>query len=114
MKLLIGAVAAVLLAGCTSPSNQARAVGPYKVYSSQKVANVVAQCVEYAWQDEAMVGPEAQAFMRSSADGFTVYTTGAEYFVDVKAQGGKTSLSYYAAPDTMPADRRGAALATCL
>ncbi|KFE49040.1 hypothetical protein [Pseudomonas syringae] len=114
MKLLIGAVAAVLLVGCTSPSNQARAVGPYKVYATQKAANVVAQCVEYAWQDAAMVGPDPEAFMRSSADGFTVYTTGAEYFVDVKPQSGKTVLNFYAAPDTMPADRRGAALATCL
>lgn len=114
MKLLIGAVAAVLLAGCTSPANQARAVGPYKVYSTQKVANVVAQCVEYAWQDEAMVGPDAEAFLRSGTDVITVYTTGAEYFVDVKPQGAATVLNFYAAPDTMPSDRRGAALATCL
>jgi hypothetical protein len=114
MKLLIGALAAALLVGCTSPTNQARAVGPYKVYSSQKAANVVAQCVEFTWQDESMVGPDAEAFLRSDANGFTVYTTGAEYFVDVRQQGAMTALNYYAAPDTVPADRRGAALATCL
>jgi hypothetical protein len=114
MKLLIGVVALALLAGCTSPSNKARAIGPYKTYASQKAINVVAQCVEYAWQDEAMVGGEAEAFMQSGKEGFTVYTTGAEYFVDVQRKGTATQLSYYAPANTLAADRRGAALATCL
>jgi hypothetical protein len=114
MKLLISAVALALLAGCTSPSNQARAVGPYKTYSSQKSAVVVAQCIEYSWQDQAMIGAEADAFMQSGEHGFTVFNTGAEFFVDVQAQGAGSSVRYYAPPSSQAAERRGAALATCL
>jgi hypothetical protein len=114
MKFLIPAVALAMLAGCTSPSNLARAVGPYKTYSSQKTAAVVAQCIEYSWQDEALMGAEADAFMQSSEKGFTVYNTGAEFFVDVQAQGGGSAIRYYAPKSNPAAERRGAALATCL
>lgn len=114
MKYLISAVALTVLAGCTSPSNQARAVGPYKTYSSHKAAAVVAQCIEYSWQDEAMIGAEADAFMRSGENGFTVYNTGAEFFVDVQSQGAGSVVRYYAPPSSQTAERRGAALATCL
>jgi hypothetical protein len=114
MKFLIPAVALAMLAGCTSPSNLARAVGPYKTYSSQKTAAVVAQCIEYSWQDEALMGAEADAFMQSSEKGFTVYNTGAEFFVDVQPQGGGSAIRYYAPKSNPAAERRGAALATCL
>lgn len=114
MKLLISVMALTVLAGCTSPSNQARAVGPYKTYSSQKAAAVVAQCIEYSWQDEALMGAEADAFMQSTEKGFTVYNTGAEFFVDVQPQGGASAIRYYAPPSNPAAERRGAALATCL
>lgn len=114
MKFLIPLVAVAVLAGCTSPSNQARAVGPYKTYSSQKAAAVVAQCIEYSWQDQAMIGAEADAFMQSGEKGFTVYNTGAQFFVDIQAHGGGSAISYYAPPSSQAAERRGAALATCL
>lgn len=119
MKLLISvlvpaALAVAVLAGCTSPSSQARLGGPYKSYSSHKTAAVVAQCIEYAWQDEALLGSEADAFMQSGKDGFTIYNTGAEFFVDVKPAGGGAAVSYFAPPTSQSAERRGAALATCL
>jgi hypothetical protein len=114
MKYLIVATAVAALAGCTSPSNQARALGPYQSYSSQKAAAVVAQCIEYSWQDEAMMGTEADAFMQTTADGFTIYNTGAEFFVDVKPQGAGSGVLYYAPQSAMATQRRGAALATCL
>lgn len=119
MKLLPTAlVPAVLslavLAGCTSPSNQARLGGAYKTYSSHKAAPVVAQCIEYAWQDEALLGTEADAFMQSGKDGFTIYNTGAEFFVDVNPVAGGSAVSYFAPPSNPSAERRGAALATCL
>ncbi|KFE56859.1 hypothetical protein [Pseudomonas syringae] len=119
MKLLISVLVptvlvVTLLAGCTSPSNQARLAGPYKSYSSHKTAVVVAQCIEYSWQDEALLGGEADAFMHSGKDGFTIYNTGAEFFVDVKPAGAGSAVSYYAPPSSQAAERRGAALATCL
>lgn len=114
MKLLISALALVVLAGCTSPSNQARLGGPYKTYTSHKTAVVVAQCIEYAWQDEALLGAEADAFMQTANGGFTIYNTGAEFFVDVKAAGGGSAVSYYGPSSNAAIERRGAALATCL
>ena len=50
----------------------------------------------------------------TEAGGFTVYTTGGDYFVDVLSTGAGSTVNYYAAQDTMPAKRRLAALATCL
>ena len=119
MKPLISALSAAVLcaavlAGCTSPSNQSRLGGPYKSYSSHKTAAVVAQCIEYAWQDEKLLGTEADAFMQSGKEGFTIYNTGAEFFVDVKPAGTGSSVSYFAPPSSQAAERRGAALATCL
>lgn len=114
MKLLVSAIAAIVLVGCTSPSNHARLAGPYKTYTSHKTALVVAQCIEYSWQDEAMLGAEAEAFMQAGKDGFTVYNTGAEFFVDIKNRAGGADVSYYAPASNASTERRGAALATCL
>jgi hypothetical protein len=46
--------------------------------------------------------------------GYTVYTTGAAYFVDVQSVASGSSANYYAESDSWVAKRRLAALATCL
>jgi hypothetical protein len=116
MRILIGAVAVVLLAGCTTPAmNEARSKSPYKTLSSNKPEKVVAQCIQFAWQDESVFGVDAGAFMQpGEPGGYTVYTTGAQYFVDVQSAASGTNTNYYAASDSWVAKRRLAALATCL
>jgi hypothetical protein len=108
---------ATLLAGCAgSAMDHARTAPPAKILTSQKPAQRVAECTEFAWQSEVLFGIDANAYLRKGeADGFTVYTREGAYFVDVKPQGAGAALAFYAPAnggDTR--DRRLAALATCL
>lgn len=116
MRVLIGALAVILLAGCAgSAMEEARLSSPTKVFTSNKAENIVAQCIQFAWQDESVFGVDAGAFLEPrKSGGFTVYTTGAESFADVQGGASSTSVNYYAAEDNWIAQRRLAALATCM
>ena len=115
-KVVMGALILAALAGCAgSKMKEARAGSPYKTLASDKATLVVAQCIQFGWQDESVFGVDAGGFKEATeAGGFTVYTTGGDYFVDVLSSGAGSKVNYYAAQDTMPAKRRLAALATCL
>ncbi len=115
-KVVIGALVLAALAGCAgSKMKEARAGVPYKTLASDKATLVVAECVQFGWQDESVFGVDAGGFKEPmGAGGFTVYTTAGDYFVDVQSAGAGSTIKYYAAEDTMPAKRRLAALATCL
>ncbi|KMT52859.1 hypothetical protein [Pseudomonas fildesensis] len=115
-KVVIGALVLAALAGCAgSKMKEARSGTPYKTLASDKTPLLVAQCIQFGWQDEAVFGVDAGGFKEpAEAGGFTVYTTGGDYFVDVRTAGAGSTVNYYAAEDTMPAKRRLAALATCL
>jgi hypothetical protein len=116
MRILMLALTATMLAGCAgSVMNDARTQTPYKVLNSDKAEKVVAQCVQFGWQDEAVFGVDAAAYMEPrNAGGTTVYTRSAESFVDVITDASGTTLNYYAQKDDFVAKRRLAALATCL
>lgn len=115
-NVVLGALALAVLSGCAgSKMNEARTGAPYKTLVSDKATLVVAECIQFGWQDESVFGVDAGGFKEpSEAGGFTVYTTGGDYFVDIQSVGAGSSVKYYAAEDTMPAKRRLAALATCL
>ena len=115
-KVVMGALVLAALAGCAgSKMKDARAGTPYKTLASDKATLVVAQCIQFGWQDETVFGVDAGGFKEpTEAGGFTVYTTGGDYFVDVQSTGAGSTVKYYAAEDNMPAKRRLAALATCL
>ncbi|AKA25419.1 hypothetical protein PCL1606_39700 [Pseudomonas chlororaphis] len=114
--MLMAVMVAALLAGCAgSVMNEARLKSPYKALSSAKAEQVVAQCVQFAWQDEAVFGVDAAAYLESAGGGgYTVYTRSAESFADIRGQVSGTSVNYYAVRDDWVAKRRLAALATCL
>jgi len=116
MRMLIGAVALGLLAGCMAPNmNAARTGGPSKTFVSQKADQLVAQCIQFAWQDESVFGVEADAFLhQESKGGFTVYTRSSEYFADVMTAASGTTVNYYVTHNDAFAERRLAGLATCL
>lgn len=116
MRMLMVALAVTSLAGCAgSVMNDARTGTPYKTLTSDKPEKVVAQCVQFAWQDEAVFGVDAGAYLQpGKKDGSTVYTRSAESFVDLSTAVSGTQLSYYAQRDDFVAKRRLAALATCL
>ncbi|MBC3374948.1 hypothetical protein HU762_13435 [Pseudomonas sp. SWRI92] len=116
MRMLMVAVAATLLVGCAgSAMEQARTQAPYKTLTSDKPELNVAQCVKFAWEDEAVFGVDAGAYLQpGKKGGSTVYTRSAESFVDIQASATGTALNYYAKQDDFVAKRRLAALATCL
>ena len=116
MRILMVALAATVLAGCAgSVMDDSRTRAPYKVLTSDKPEKVVAQCVQFGWQDEAVFGVDAGAYLQpGKTGGSTVYTRSAESFVDVSTQASGTALSYYAQKDDFVAKHRLAALATCL
>ena len=117
MRMLIGVLSLALLAGCVSPAmDTARGKAPTRVLASAKPTPLVAECIKFSWQDESVFGVDASAYINSDKAGQqTVYTRGAESFVDLLPQGTGTAVSYYAKqPDDAAAMRRLAMLATCL
>ena len=116
MRILMVALAVTLLAGCAgSVMDDARTKAPYKTLNSNKPEMVVAQCVQFSWQDEAVFGVDAGAYLQpGKKGGSTVYTRSAESFIDVTTEASGTVISYYAQHDDFVAKRRLAALATCL
>ena len=116
MRILMVALALTLLAGCAgSVMSDARSKPAYKTLNSDKPAKDVAQCVQFSWQDEAVFGVDAAAYLQpGEKGGTTVYTRSAESFVDVTTDASGTVLSYYVQHDDFVAKRRLAALATCL
>ena len=116
MRILITALAAALLAGCAgSAMTDARTQAPTQVLKSDKPEKQVAQCVQFSWQDEAVFGVDAGAYLQpGKQSGSTVYTRSAESFVDLSTDASGTTLKYYAQHDDFVAKRRLAALATCL
>ena len=108
---------ALVLAGCASSTmNQARLGAPHKTFTSAKAEPLVAECIQFGWQDEAVFGVDASGYLNTGKNGgMTVYTRGGESFADLVPQGTGTSVSYYAAKqDDSVAMRRMAAMATCL
>ena len=116
MRILMVALAVTMLAGCAgSVMDDARTKTPYKTLKSNKPHTIVAECVQFSWQDEAVFGVDAAAYLEPrKSGGTTVYTRSAESFVDVITQASGTTLNYYAQKDDFVAKRRLAALATCL
>ncbi|MFJ2548690.1 hypothetical protein ACIOVF_19775 [Pseudomonas sp. NPDC087612] len=116
MRVVMAMVATALLAGCASSAMEAaRGQAPTKAFTSTKAADVVAQCIQFGWQDEDVFGVDASGYLEPGKQGgFTVYTREAESFADIKAKGASTAVSYYAKHNDNVALRRMAALATCL
>lgn len=115
MKLPVVVVAAALLAGCAAPFQSDRAAGPFRTMSSAKQDAAVAQCIQVSWQNEGMFGSTSDVFMHKlDGGGFTVFTTEARYFADVREDATGTTVQFYAPLTDNQAPLRAAAVATCL
>ncbi len=116
MRVVLAMSAVLLLAGCASSAmDAARSQAPSAQLDSQKAQEIVAQCIQFSWQDEAVFGVDASGYLQPrKPGGFTVYTREAESFADIYAQAGGTHVDYYAQKNDSVALRRKAAAATCL
>ena len=116
MRVLIAAVAVVMLAGCMAPTmNEARQAGPYKVLTSKKSDAALAKCVQYEWQNQSIFGGTPGATLQPGRDtGFTVFTEGSQYFVDIQPKSSGSEAKYYVVVANWIANKRLTALQGCL
>lgn len=101
MRILIGCVVLMLLAGCMAPTvNEVRNEGPRKVLYSKKTDEVLAKCVESKWQSQKEIGGEPGASQQPGKDrGYTVFTAHSAYFVDIQPEASGSVAKYYALVD---------------
>ncbi|MBF8723093.1 hypothetical protein [Pseudomonas guariconensis] len=116
MRAILPIAVALVLAGCASATMDAARNGtPTAQLDSTKAPDLVAQCIQFSWQEEAAFGVDASGYLEPRKQGgFTVYTREAESFADVYPQAGGTRVDYYAQGKDTNALRRRAAAATCL
>ncbi len=116
MRILIAAVAVVVLAGCMAPTmNEARQEGPYKVLTSQKSDAALAKCVQCEWQNQPIFGGAPGATLQPGRDtGYTVFTEGSQYFVDIQPKASGSEVKYYVVLGNWIASKRLSALQGCL
>lgn len=116
MRILIAAAMVAMLAGCMAPTmNEARQSGPYKVLTSKKTDAALANCVKYEWQNQSIFGGTPGATLQPGRDtGYTVFTEGAQYFVDIQPKGSGAEAKYYVVVGNWIANKRLAALQGCL
>ncbi|MCJ8207742.1 hypothetical protein [Pseudomonas sp. RGM2987] len=116
MRFFVGAVAFALLAGCMALTmNEARQEGPYRVLTSKNTDAALAKCVQYEWQNQSIFGGTPGATLQPGRDsGYTVFTEGSQYFVDIQPKGSGSEAKYYVVVGNWIADKRLSALQSCL
>lgn len=116
MRVLIAAVAVAILAGCMAPTmHEARQEGPYRVLMSKKADAALAKCVQYEWQNQSIFGGTPGATLQPGSDtGYTVFTEGSQYFVDIQPKSSGSEAKYYVVVGNWIANKRLAALQSCL
>ena len=116
MKLFIGVLVLVALAGCMAPTmNEARQAGPYKVLTSKKTDSALARCVHYEWQNQPIFGGTPGATLQPGRDiGYTVFTEGSQYLVDIQPKGSGSEAKYYVVVGNWIANKRLSALQGCM
>ncbi|POG02751.1 hypothetical protein BGP82_15640 [Pseudomonas putida] len=116
MRAILPLAAVLMLAGCASATMEtARGGKPTAQLDSHKAPALVAQCIQFSWQEEKVFGDDASGYLEQRKQGgFTVYTREGEAFVDVYPQSGGTRVDYYAKQNDGVALQRRAAAATCL
>ncbi|AZE67715.1 Pyruvate:ferredoxin oxidoreductase [Pseudomonas synxantha] len=116
MRIIIAVVVMAMLAGCMAPTmNEAREEGPYKVLTSKKTDAALAKCVHYEWQNQPIFGGTPGATLQPGRDtGYTVFTEGSQYFVDIQPQGTGSVAKYYAVVGNWIANKRLTVLQSCL
>ena len=114
--LAFGLVMTTILSGCMAPTmNEARQGGPYKVLGSKKADAALAKCVQYEWQNQPIFGGTTGATLQPGHDtGYTVFTEGSQYFVDIQPKGSGSEAKYYVVVGNWIATKRLSALQGCL
>ncbi|QBF26867.1 hypothetical protein EXN22_14650 [Pseudomonas tructae] len=116
MRILIGALAVAVLAGCASMGER-RAEGPAKALASTKAVNEVSECVLFAWQEQSLAGAHYDASLQPlPGGGKTVVSAGQVEFADFKPVNNGTKVEVYFQSGLMDwrKNRRTEAVQRCL
>ena len=113
MRALVPMVAALVLVGCASATMEAaRGNAPTAQLDSHKAPEIVAQCIQFSWQEEAAFGVDASGYLEPRKQGgFTVYTREAESFADIYPQSGGTRRRWRGTSRSVVSGPRGRARA---
>lgn len=116
MRKILTAVALIAIAGCMAPTmNEARREEPYKVFNSKKTDADLAKCVQYEWQNQPIFGGTPGATLQPRYDtGYTVFTEGSQYFVDIQPNGTGSVAKYYVVISNWIAKKRLTVLEGCI
>lgn len=100
MRILVGTLAVLLLAGCAKSITEMRESGPEaRLYSSKSVDDI-SKCIVFAWQGFTSYGDHLEIFMVPSKDGgSTVFTRQNQFVVDVDPTGERTQVNYFHSGD---------------
>lgn len=97
MRILVGALALALLAGCASVADT-RSNPPLLTLTSAKPAQEVAECIRDSWQSTTVLGASIGGILQSSGDRYSVLAPDAQaplHLVDVVPSGGGSSVQYH-------------------
>jgi hypothetical protein len=97
MRILISALAAVLLSGCASVADT-RSNPPLLTLDSKKPARQVAECIRDSWQSTTVLGASVGGILQSSGDRYSVLAPDAQaplHLVDVEPSNGGSVVRYH-------------------
>ncbi|MBC3437994.1 hypothetical protein HU735_21470 [Pseudomonas sp. BW16M2] len=116
MRIFIGLVSALALAGCAT-MDEKRADGPSRHLVSQKDPATVAECTLYAWQSQKWGGAIHEVYLQPlRGGGKTVVSAGEAEFADFLPSAVGTDIKVYFMTTIFESrrDRRADAIRGCL
>ncbi|HFL7941860.1 TPA: hypothetical protein ACG5DM_004975 [Pseudomonas putida] len=97
MRILIGAVGLMLLAGCATVAD-VRATPPVLSLTSARPAEQVAECIRDGWQSTSLTGGSVGGLLQKSGSGFSVIApdpVSPWHIADIAPTGTSTSKVIY-------------------
>lgn len=117
MRILVGALAVALLAGCAASVTEMRQAGPLTTLTSAKPEAELAKCTLFAWQNESLAGVHYPVSLQPRpGGGESVINDGYREFADLYTIGGVTKIDFYTQGGraTWISDRRINSIRGCL
>ncbi|MEO6677786.1 MAG: hypothetical protein ABIO21_10450 [Pseudomonas sp.] len=114
---ILAAVCVVAISGCATSIPEMRDRGPQKSFTSQKSEQEVAECILFAWQDEAFAGVRSEVTLQPRpGGGKSVVNEGQREMADVIGGKNKTKVEFFTNGGGMSwiSVRRAASIKPCL
>jgi len=117
MRILIGALAVALLAGCAASVTEMRQAGPLATLTSAKPESELAKCTLFAWQNQSLAGAYYQVTLQPRpGGGESVVNQDYREIADFYKSGSVTKIDFFTKYGSASwiTDRRISAIRGCL